>query len=94
MQLCNSPKTLPEPQGIRCTPTRASDSCVFVESVKSVLYNVQLMPDVLHHAVDAAGVLQDVHTLGVGVVAYCEWATDGLGKLPVQTAMSTCIAMQ
>lgn len=44
------------------------------------------MPDVFHHAIDTAGVLQDVHTLGVGVVAYCEWTLNGFGKLPADTA--------
>lgn len=44
------------------------------------------MPDVFHHTVDAVGVLQDIHTLGVGVVVYCEWTPNTLGKLPVNTA--------
>lgn len=44
------------------------------------------MSDVFHHAVDAVGVLQDIHTLGVGVVAYCEWTPNGLSKFPADTA--------
>ncbi len=58
------------------------------EPVQRVLYYIQLMPDVFHHAIDAVGVFQDVHTLSVGVVVYCEWTQNGLGKLPADTAKS------
>lgn len=61
---------------------------MFVESVQGVFYNVQLVLDVFHHAIDTVGVFQDVHTLGVGVVPYCEWMPNGLGKLPADTAKS------
>lgn len=76
------------PRSSSANPRLASDSQVFIESVQGVFYNVQLMSDVLHHAFDAVGVLQDIHTLGVGVVAYCEWAANGLGKLSAHTATS------
>lgn len=58
----------------------------FAESVQSVFDDVQLVPDVLHHAVDVVGVLQNVHALSVGVVAYREGTSKGLGKLPADTA--------
>lgn len=58
----------------------------FAESVQSVFDDVQLVPDVLHHAVDVVGVLQDVHALSVGVVAYREGTSKRLGKLPADTA--------
>lgn len=40
------------------------------------------MSELLHHAVDAKGVLQHVHALCVGVVAHRERTLDGLRKLP------------
>lgn len=67
---------------------------MFVESIQGIFYNVQLMPDVFHHAVDAAGVLQDIHTLGVGVVVDCEWTPNGLSKLPADTAKSFVLIAQ
>lgn len=62
-----------------------SVSRAVIESIQGIFHNVQLMTNVLHHAVDAAGVFKDVHTLVIGVVVDYEWTTDGLCKLPADT---------
>lgn len=62
------------------------------ELVQGVFYNAQLIPDSFQYAIDAFDVLQDVHTLCVGVVAYCEWTLDGLCKLPADKTKSFDLA--
>lgn len=59
-----------------------SDTQLLVHSAEGVADDVKLVPELLHHAVDAGSVLEDVHTLGVRVVSYGEGTLDGLGELP------------
>lgn len=63
-----------------------SDTQLLVEPTEGIADDVELVPELLHHAVDAGSVFQDVHALGVWVVPYREGTLDGLGKLPVHTA--------
>lgn len=65
---------------------RCSDSQLFVEPREGIADDVQLVPELLHHAVNAGSVFQDIHTLCVRVVPDREGPLDGLGKLPVHTA--------
>jgi len=53
-----------------------------VESTEGVAHDVELVPELLHHTVDAGRVLQHVYALGVRVVPDGERSPDGLGKLP------------
>ena len=66
---------------MRSVPGDRSDPQVAVEAVEGVAHDVQLVPELLHHAVNARRVLQHVHTLGVWVVADGERTPHGLGKL-------------
>ena len=63
------------------SPGGRSDPQVAVEAAEGVAHDVQLVPELLHHAVDAGRVLQHVHALGVRVVADGEGTPHGLGKL-------------
>lgn len=54
---------------------------MLVESTQSITHDVELVSELLHHAVDAQSVFEHVHALGVGVVSNCEGALDGLGEL-------------
>lgn len=65
------------------------DTQLLVEPTKGVADDVKLVPKLLHHAVDAGRVFQDVHALGVRVVPYREGTLDGLGKLPVDCSHGT-----
>lgn len=67
---------------IEVSALEESHSQLLVESAERVANDVQLMTELFHYAVDACGVLQHVHTLGIGVVAHREWPFDGLSKLP------------
>lgn len=60
-----------------------SDPQLLVEPTEGITNDVELVPELLHHAVDAGSVFEDVHALGVRVVAHREGTLDGLGKLPV-----------
>lgn len=71
---------------LSCGCVDPSVSLVFAETAQCLLYDVQLMPDVFHHSVDVAGVLQNVHTLGVRVVVHCERTLKCPGKLPAGKA--------
>lgn len=68
-----------------------SDTQLLVEPTEGVTDDVELVPELLHHAVDAGSVFEDVHALGVRVVPYREGTLDGLGKLPVDCSHSKIV---
>ena len=53
-----------------------------MKPAEGVAHDVQVVSQLLHHAVNAGSVLQNVHTLGVGVISHRERTLDRLGKLP------------
>lgn len=65
------------------------DAHLLVQSTEGVTDDVQLMSQLLHHAVDAGSVFENVHALGVRVVPHREGTLDGLGKLPEMTSESS-----
>lgn len=65
------------------------DAQLLVHPTESVTDDVQLVPQLLHHAVDAGSVFENVHALGVRVVPHREGTLDGLGKLPEITSESS-----
>lgn len=62
----------------------ASDSHVGVHLPEGVADGGEVAAQVLHHGLDAARVLQQVHALRVRVVVHRERTLDRLGKLPVR----------
>lgn len=65
------------------------DAQLLVQPTEGVTDDVQLVPQLLHHTVDAGSVFEHVHALGVGVVSHREGTLDGLGKLPGRTSESS-----
>lgn len=65
------------------------DTQLLVQPTEGITDDVQLVPQLLHHAVDAGSVFENVHALGVGVVSHREGTLDGLGKLPEMTPESS-----
>lgn len=65
------------------------DAQLLVQPTEGVTDDVQLVPQLLHHTVDAGSVFENVHALGIGVVAHCEGTLDGLGELPESTSESS-----
>lgn len=51
---------------------------------EGIAHNVQLMPQLIHHAGNALGVFQDLQALCVWVVLHTKGALDGFCKLPIQ----------
>lgn len=51
-------------------------------SGQSVLYSAQIMLDVSQNAGDALHVVEDVHTLCVGIIVHLKWTGNSLGKSP------------
>lgn len=65
------------------------DAQLLVQPPEGIADDVQLVSQLLHHAVDADGVFENVHALGVRVVSHREGTLDGLGKLPEMTSESS-----
>lgn len=63
---------------------KVSDAHVGVHLAKSVADGGEVAAQVLHHVLDAAGVLQQVDALRVRVVVDRERPLDRLGKVPVR----------
>lgn len=60
----------------------ASDAHVGVHLAQGVADGGEVAAQVLHHSLDAAGVLEQVDALGVRVVVHREGTFDGLGEIP------------
>lgn len=56
-------------------------------SGQSVLYSAQIMLDVSQNAGDAFHVVEDVHTLCVGIVVHLKWTGNSLSKSPANNTL-------
>lgn len=63
-------------------PGGASDAHVGVHLPQSITDGGEVTAQVLHHVLDAAGVLEQVDALGVRVVVHRERTFDCLGEVP------------
>lgn len=79
-----------QPTGGECSGADGRlDAQLLVQPTEGIADDVQLVSQLLHHAVDAGRVFEDVHALGVRVVSHREGTLDGLGKLPEMTSESS-----
>lgn len=56
-------------------------------SGQSVLYSAQIMLDVSQNAGDAFHVVEDVHTLCVGIIVHLKWTGNSLSKSPANNTL-------
>lgn len=77
----------------RCKPARRlwlQDNLLVAsrraQLLQGVLKDLQVLPHLAQRILDPAGLIQDLHRAGKGVVAHCKWPLDG-GRVPPGNVM-------